>query len=426
MAQRQYQAQDDLDIGSLDVQDYSAHRKSRNSFDENVSRSGVRKPRLKSNFFNQIKVHQSSMKLAKSPKKASKKATVESAVKIENSTSSAPENATKAAAGSGCANDEDNDWLNNESWLKDLTADSFSELEDVKNSFTSKIEGLVNHDSLNAVLEGYVIACDVGFNFVRELLKHEEEFRYVSAMALISYGGTWNTLAGVIAAVEAFDTKRVLAEGYRVGMQFFSEDEDTEEDELKPSEITASIKQLGLQISLLISIMVSPSWAELCITIAFASKFTRLIPVQDILKRTISKPGPFPDDEDDIFDMVDDSWFDLLSVIACNIVSLTFFGCFPNLVTAAYMGYIGVSLLMEGLVNKVDLFQIDESFWLKNKTQYYAWSVVVIMSVWQAIYGYTGIAEPLSWLMFVYPVVRVFNFLTEESDSEETENMKAE
>jgi len=415
MTQRHYQKQEDLlaeTARAKDIKNYSIHGKSRKLLDdENVCRGKkVRKPRLKSNFFNQIKVHQSSMKLAKSPKKVTKSTTkvdVASNVKLEKGPRRAPEGARKSVAVVGNATSEDNDeWLKNEEWLGNLTSDPFMELEDVRMNFNSKIEGFLNSNSVNAVVELSKIFCDFTFVGVQRMFYLEEEFQYVTAMTLISYGGSWTVLAGAIATVEVFGTKGVVTEACRVGIKFISDDEEDEE-ELLPIEIKKNIEQLGLHTSLLIAIIVSPSWAELCITIALASKYTCLVPVQDILKKTISKP----DSLEDVFDTIEDSWFDLLALIACNILSLTVFGCFPRFTTAVYMGYIGIELMMKGLMNNVDV-PVDKEFWKNNQTQYYTWAVVVVMAVWQAIYGYTGIAECLSWLMFVYPVVKLYNYVS--------------
>jgi len=417
MTQRHYQKQEDLladfdkTARAKDVQNYTIHGKSRKLLDDKNVCIGkkVRKPRLKLNFFNQIKVHQSSMKLAKSPKKATKstiKASVASNVKLENRPKRAPEGSRKVIAEVGNAISEEKvDCFESEEWL---TSDPFKELADVNMNFTSIIEGFLQSDSVNAVVELSKIACDLAFVGVRRIFYLEEELQYLTAMTLISYGGSWTILAGVIAASEAFGTKGVLTEACGVGMKFISEDE-ADEEELLPIEIKKIIKQLGLQTSLLIAVIVSPSWAELCITFALASKYTCLVPVQDILKKTISKPDSL--ELEDVFDTIEESWFDLLALIACNILSLTVFGCFPRFTTSVYMGYIGVELMMEGLMKNVDM-PVDKEFWKNNQTQYYAWAIIAVMAVWQAIYGYTGIAECLSWLMFVYPVVKLYNYVS--------------
>jgi len=415
MTQRKNQEQEDL-LADFDKTARAKHVKnypgnSRKLVDdENVS-SGkkVHKPRLKLNFFNQIKVHQSSMKSAKSPKKATTgtiKAAVASNVKLEKCPNRASEGASKSVAEVGNAISEENfDWLENEEFLNDFTPDYFTDLEDVKMNFISKIEGFLNSDYVIAVVKLSKIGCDLATVAVRQMFCLEEEFQYVTAITLICYGGSWTILAGVFAAGDAFGTKRVLTEACKVCMKFISEDGEDEE-KILPIEIKESVKQLGLQMSLLIAIIASPSWAELCITIALASKYACLLPVKDIMKKTKS------DSLEDVFDndTVEDSWFNLLALIACNILSLTVFGCFPRFTTSVYMGYVGLELMMKGLMNNVDM-PVDKELWKNNQTQYYAWAVVTVMAMWQAFYGYTGIVECLSWVMFVYPVVKLYNYV---------------
>jgi len=433
VTQRHYQEQEDLladfdeTARAKDVKNYSMHDNSRKLLDdENVcSEKKVHKPQLKLNFFNQMKVHQSSMKLVKSPKKdtqTTRKAAVTSNVKLEKCPNRVSEGASKSVADVGYAISEENvDCLKNEECLNDLTPDYFTDLEDVKMSFMSKIEGFLNSNSVISVVELSKIVCDLATVGIRQMFCLEEEFQYVTAIMLISYGGSWTLLAGLIAAGDTFGTKGVLAESFKVGMKFFSEDEE-EEEELLPIEIKNNVKQLGLQTSLLIAIMVSSSWAELCISIALASKCACLVPVKDILKKTISNPDSLKDVFDT--DTVEDSWFDLLALIACNIFSLTLSGCFPRFATSVYMGYIGLELMMKGLMINVDM-PVDKEFWKNNRTQYYSWAVVTVMAIWQAIYGYTGIGECLSWVMFVYPVVKLYNYVN-NMDFEEAKIMKVE
>jgi len=414
MTQRHYQQQEDLlaPVGSKDVRNYSIHHNSQKLVDVKKIRTGKknRKPRLKSNFFNQIKVHQSSMKLAKNPKKVIKgktKAAVVSNVKLEDDTKRAPESVSNTVAEVGNTRSEENvDSLKNDEWLKVLTSDCIAESEDVKKNFILKIEELAKMDSVySTVVEVSNIVFDLGIMAVRQMFYLEEAFQYVTAIALMSYGGSWTILAGVIAAGEVFGTKGVLTEACKVGMNFIYDDEE-DVDEFLPLEIKSNIKHLGLQMSLLIAVIVSPSWAELCITISLASKYACLFPVQEILMKTISKP----DSAVYVFETIDEPWFDLLALVASNILSLTVFGCFPRFTTSVYMGYIGVELLMEGLKNNFHM-PIDKEIWKNNQMQYYSWAAATMMAMWQAIYGYTGIAECLSGLMFVYPVVKLYNYV---------------
>merc|ERR1712060_855340 len=220
---------------------------------------------------------------------------------------------------------------------------------------------------------------------------------------------------GSIAAIEAFGTMSALEEVFHVGVAFLFEDSD---DVVTPAQVKENLRQLGLQTTLLMAVLVSPSWAEICITIAFASKFTKLVPVKELLKM-LTIPDQDENEFDEYFGHIDASWFDLIAVISCNILSLIFFGCFPRLTTAMYMGYLGVSLLMEGLVNRPinipvlwDSELFDKDFWMEKSTQYSVWTIVAVMAIWQAVSGYDGVFLLLSWSMFLYPVVAACNYLS--------------
>jgi len=258
------------------------------------------------------------------------------------------------------------------------------------------------------VMESTVISFKIMMEIVLNAPMYEEYFRIIASLCLIFYGGSWTNLAGSIAAIEAFGTIPALQEVFEVGVAFLFDDSD---DVVTPARIKENLRQLGLQTTLLIAVLVSPSWAEICITIAFASKFTILVPVQELLKKVMSRPVADVNEYNDCFDDIDTSWFDLIAVIACNILSLIFFGCLPRLTTAMYMGYLGVALLMEGFVARPinipiiwDSELFDKEFWMKTSTQYSVWAIVAVMAIWQAVSGYEGVFLLLSWSMFLYPV----------------------
>lgn len=238
----------------------------------------------------------------------------------------------------------------------------------------------------------------------------EVEYKFCASMALICYGGSWTSLAGIIGALEIFDTWKVLEETFALMMAFFYT--DVPKDTLSPSQMKEEIRKVGLHIALLIATLVSDSWAEICITFAFACKCAPLIPVQELLKRTVSKPVR------DRSEGVDAGWFELVAVIACNILSFILFGCFPRLITAMYMGYIGVSLMwefVEDFLSQVPLICdsviFEGSFRMTKYKQYSAWAVVTFMAIWQSVSEYTGSLVFLSWLMFLYPIVKVYNII---------------
>jgi len=376
MAQFQYQEQEDLIATSRSSRKFSMrHIRSRKSFDAR-NKKKVRKPTLKPGVFKQTK-------------------SKESVEKVKN---------TKADT-------------NQVSESKPVTVEPqnvFCEMLGFGNGVDSMAETMI---------ESTVIAFQILKEILLEAPKYEEEFRFIASVGLIFYGGSWTNLAGGIAAVEAFGTIKALQEIYQVGMAFLF---DESENGVTPGEIKENLRQLGLQTTLLMAVLVSPSWAEICITIAFASKFTTLVPVKELLKM-LTIPDQDENEFDEYFGHIDASWFDLIAVISCNILSLIFFGCFPRLTTAMYMGYLGVSLIMEGLVNRPinipvlwDSEIFDMNFWMMESTQYYTWGIIAVMAIWQAVSGYDGIFLLLSWSMFLYPVVKVSNILVANSIVKET------
>jgi len=303
----------------------------------------------------------------------------------------------------------------------DFSPESFAIMfEDVKKLWVSGNEMLTNLVSLDDVLISCTVTCSIINEVVQEFVKYEEEMKYLTSAALLFYGGSWTYLAAILAAVDAFGTQQVLEESWKIVILFLSD--DSEEDQVSPADIKDTLKDLGLHIALLFAINVSPFCAEICITVAFASKFSSLIPVKNMLKNTMMMPGVEISEFEEYFSEVDNSWFDLLAVIASNILSLTLFGCFPRLVTAMYMGYIGASIAVDSLMNRVRESELcnvevfDKIFGMNKTVQYWIWGVVAAMSVWQALSDYTGYCVLFSWLMFLQPVVRVYNMVAADCD----------
>jgi len=384
MAQFQYQEQEDLMANfhspSGSARKFSIrHLRSRKSYDNDSGRSKkeAEKPTLKPGFFKQTETRESGLKSIDA----------------------------KADTNQACKS-------------KKLTVEP-------ANVFSGTFGFENGVDSIaGTMIVSTVIAFDLLKQVMLEAPKYEQEFRFLASICLIFYGGSWTNVASTIAAIEAFGTIQTLQEVCEVGMAFLF---DYFEGGVTPGRIKENLRQLGLQITLLITVVLSPSWAEICITIAFASKFKTLLPVQELLKKLMWSPDVDASEFDDYLSSVDASWFNLIAVIACNILSLIFFGCFPRLTTAMYMGYLGVSLLMEGLVNRQinisvlwDSEIFDKNFWMKKSTQYYTWEIVAVMAVWQAVSGYDGVCLFLSWSMFLYPVVKVYNILGTNSIPEET------
>jgi len=255
------------------------------------------------------------------------------------------------------------------------------------------------------------------------LTEQESLLRTLTSVALIVYGGSWAQLAAIFAAVEAFGTKDVLEESMEVFQNFITAEPD-EENDVTPKQIKETFQKLGLQVALMIAVMFSPSWAEVCIAVSFASKLTGLIPIEDILSRALSAPDMSMTAElEEWFQVVDDEWFSLLSLLACNIFSLTMFGCFPAFVTAMYMGIIGFESLAESMSPtlefvvplgdmSVPVCSFERSDLFSKESITYVWGLNIFMALWQSYSGYTGTFQFLSWLMFLLPVVKVANVLS--------------
>merc|ERR1719474_1090301 len=180
---------------------------------------------------------------------------------------------------------------------------------EVENAFDGVVDFEDGIDILSkTVIEHTGIAFEIMKEVALEAPKHEEEFRFIAALSLIFYGGSWTNFAGAIAAFEAFGTRQVLEEAYKVYKSFFFD--DFSDDEVTPRQIKENFRKLGLQIALLIAVLVSPSWAEICITVAFASKFTSLVNVEELLKNSMSSPDEVVAEFDEYFNSIDTSWFD--------------------------------------------------------------------------------------------------------------------
>jgi len=282
---------------------------------------------------------------------------------------------------------------------------------------------LPNFDSMTALtlINAILESCAELFELASEIPKHEEELKYITAAFLVCYGGSWTTLAGIFAAAEAFEIEKVAEKARQVGMILLAEDDESQH-EVSAREIKACFKSAGLHIALMVSVVLCPSWAEICISFAFASKFSYLVSLEDLLKKGFSTPEMPNTEVDDYFGLADPAWFELLSSITCIIMSLIIFGCFPRLVTAIYMGYLGFNLTAKALIARSSFgipFVLDsenlftQSVWMKKTTQYYVWAFVSFMAIWQSMSGYTGDFEFLSWLMFLLPVVQMYNMLYE-------------
>jgi len=425
----QEQEQDDLmaafdaplrDEGRSTLRRRRGSKNARSNFDA-TSRKEVNKPTLKTNFYQEAEVPKTSKKSSHFDDRA--KAAVETKADVNERDLGLSDG--EVTYNVGLTQAPENDGLSEVSEC--FSPESFTVLlEEIQKIITEKAAVLRNVDSVNAVLERLVKALDV----VYEVPKYQEELKYITALALVCYGGSWTMLAGIIAAVEVFGTEEVIEETLKVGNYLVSEEHD-DEHEVSPAEIKESFRKLALHFALMVAVVICPSVAEICISIAFACKFSPLVSAEELLKKIIISPDVANMDLDDYFGLVDPEWFDLLSLFGCNIVSVILFGCFPRLITAMFMGYFGFCLLAEALKNGVELCipfvtysgTFDETVWMQKSTQYYVWGFVAVMAVWQAVHGYSGSFEFFSWFMFLYPAVRIYNIFLQEPECPEDKRL---
>lgn len=297
-----------------------------------------------------------------------------------------------------------------------FSSESFNALaEEIQTILTAKAGVLRNVESVNELLGKFKNALDVLY----KVPKYQEELKYITALTLVFYGGSWTLLAGIIAAVEIFGTEEVIDETFKLCNHLTSEEYDSEH-EVSPGEIKEMFRKMALQFAMMIVVVTCPSCAEICISVAFSCKFSPLVSADELLKKIMNSPEVANMNIDDYFSLVDSDWFDLLSLIGCNIISAILFGCFPRLITAMFMGYFGCCLFAEALKNGVEFIPIinngsfDESLWIQKTTQYYVWALVTVTAMWQAVNGYSGSFEFMAWSMFLYPVARIYNTFIQE------------
>jgi len=288
-------------------------------------------------------------------------------------------------------------------------------VEEIQTILNAKAGVLRNVWSVNELLGKLTNALDVMYT----IPKYQEKLKYITALTLVFYGGSWTFLAGIIAAVEVFGTGEVIGETFKICDYLVSEEFDNEH-EVSPGEMKQMIRKMALHFTLMVAVVKCPSLAEICISIAVACKFSPLVSADELLKKILNQPEVANMKIDDYFSLVDPEWFDLLSLVGCNIISVILFGCFPRLITAMFMGYFGCCLLSEGLKDGVEFIpniyngSFDESFWLQKTTQFYVWALVALTSVWQAMNGYSGDFGFIAWCMFLYPVARICNTFIHE------------
>jgi len=227
----------------------------------------------------------------------------------------------------------------------------------------------------------------------------------LTAGCLFFYGGSWTLLASFIAAVELFDTKEELAAAYRVGEKFMSVEDFDEEDDVTPSQLMQTFKKVGMQFALMLAVLHSDAWAEICVSFAFASKLNTIVNMEVFYEEKMDLSAS------------DNEWLSLISSISSTILSFIIYGVWPGLVICMYMAYIGLQFLITvpyqfgvpyGFMSCLTFKEL-----LTNpNNQTTLWLCLVFTALWQAFCSYTGALEFLSWFMFLLPAVQLFNIVS--------------
>jgi len=425
----QEQEQDDLmtafdapikEVGMSNLRRRRSSKNVRSNFDHN-SRKEVNKPKLQTNFYKEADVPVASKKSSRPDDCA--RAIVEPRQDVKERNPGLSEEEVIHRVGHTQASENDR--------LSEVpecfSYEAFNVLvEEIKKTITEKAGALQNLESVNVVVGKFVKTLDVVF----EVPKYQEQLKYITALALVCYGGSWTMLAGIIAAVEIFGTEEAVEHTLKVGNHIVYEEYDNDH-EVSPGEIKETFRNMALHCGLIVAVVLCPAVAEICISIAFASKFSPLVSVKQLLKKIMMSPDVANMDLDDYFGLVDPEWFELLSLFGCNIVSVILFGCYPRLITAMFMGYFGFCVLAEAIQNGVDIFipfttysvAFQKDVWIQKTTQYYVWAFVAVMALWQAMNDYSGSFQFISWCMFLYPAVRIYNIFVKQSECPEDERM---
>merc|ERR1719244_1424905 len=122
-----------------------------------------------------------------------------------------------------------------------------------------------------------------------DMPKYEAELKYITALLLVCYGGSWTMLAGIMAAVEIFGTEEVVQDSVKVGNFLVSEEYECQY-EISPVEIKETFRKVALHFALMVAVVVCPSVAEICICIAFACKYSCLVSAKELLKKIFLTP----------------------------------------------------------------------------------------------------------------------------------------
>jgi len=248
---------------------------------------------------------------------------------------------------------------------------------------------------------------------IYDLPKYEEELKVISSFCLFFWGGCWVRLASIIATAELFDTKKVIEEALDLGWRFMCVEQLYDNGDVTPFQLTMTLRNVGMHFALLLAVLHCGAWAEICVAFAFASKLSTILRLEEFLEDGTRMP--------DFYSAAEVEWIALISNIACVAISLIVLGMAPGFMIAIYMALIGIQCFFTGkyqlclptgsFTSKPYVFLTSEDY-LDTNHQFSIWASVTCSAFWQAYYSYGGPCQFLSWLMFLLPVVKLFNLIS--------------
>jgi len=278
------------------------------------------------------------------------------------------------------------------------------------NSFLSKqVANLKLRDPLEVLLEWTI---EIELSVISLFSEYSTEIYLLWGIGLVCYGGSCPLLAAVFAASEISDMKISFWEGYQIFKILAAEPFA----EVTPSEITKSMKEICLQLALLFCVFKYPILAEVCVSVALTSRLSQTFSIRRILRDTLFRSDP---DYPELYMSPETNW---LLLIGCNVFVFTFLRFAWSLLTAMYMGHLGINCILvyfdraRAKWNFQYFSDIEYVLLNNNSGRSYVWFFLAVMAVWQASFSYSG---RFSWMLpFLSALVfttKLYDFLLEEA-----------
>jgi len=244
-------------------------------------------------------------------------------------------------------------------------------------------------------------------DFVYKVPTYEDELWVVASACLFLYGGSWVRLAGLIAATEIFGTQEVLQTACVVGWKLMGEEILDREEDIAPENLKKTFKDLGSHFALILAVLHTNFWAEICVSFACASRLVPIIRLREnFFDITVNKDS-------------DVEWLAFLSYVVAASVSSTFSCFFPRLGIALYMAFVGMECLLKGKRSlclptgcfaTTPVVVITAEDFANHNHQLSLWLSAAFTALWQSYSDYSGVCLFLSWSMFLLPAIKTLNF----------------